>query len=110
MRMFVGMPLPPDLAAWLIRATSRLALHEEEFRRSRHEGWHITLQFLGNVAPPDYKCIASRLCEVPFESARIRISGIGWIGSGILAAEIEPLPELVQLAKNVTAATKALRV
>lgn len=104
--MFVGIPLPTDSAAWLTHAVRRLPLHEEEFRRSRRESWHITLQFLGNVVATQYECLVSRLSDVAFDEARIRIAGIGWIGAGILAAEIESFPELAQLARNVVEATK----
>lgn len=106
MRMFIGIPLPVAQREVLARAVHHLPLPVETFRRTRPEGWHITVQFLGEVTTSQSECLIARLQEVSSAPAPVRITTLGWIGAGIVVAHVEPVPELARLVEHVTAATR----
>lgn len=106
MRMFVGIPLPEPASAKLSRTVAGLSLPESDFRRSRPQDWHITLQFLGNVAQKQFECLLPRLSAIPLPPVSIYVGTIEFLSSQILAAQAGSA-ELSNLAHHVNAATAA---
>lgn len=104
MRMFIGIPLGEAASAKLSHTLVRLSLSENNFRRSRPEDWHITLQFLGNVTPEQFECLLPRLSAILLPPVLIPIGTIDFLNSQILAAAVGS-PELSKLAGQVHAAT-----
>jgi RNA 2',3'-cyclic 3'-phosphodiesterase len=49
-RLFVALPVPPDVRRGLARVQERLRGAADDLRFTRPEGWHVTLAFLGDVA------------------------------------------------------------
>lgn len=71
LRCFIGLPLPPQHMLALDRATGQLAGSlRSRIGFTRPENWHITLRFLGDIAPdalPGLKLALSGVRPTPFE-------------------------------------------
>jgi RNA 2',3'-cyclic 3'-phosphodiesterase len=104
-RSFVAINLPPATQDALTKVSQRLRRRApyDSVRWSRVSGIHLTLKFLGDVAPSDLPEIKSVLAEVGARHTRFRftVGGVGcfpnvrrpqvvWVGleeeSGVLAA------------------------
>lgn len=106
MSMFIGIPLAEAARVKLSRTVAVLSLPENDFRRSRPQGWHITLQFLGNVTQEQFECLLPRLAQVSVPSLPIQIRGLDLIGPSIVAARVEPSSALHNLFDQVAGATR----
>lgn len=104
MRMFIGIPLAEAARVKLSHTVAVLSLPENDFRRSRPQGWHITLQFLGNVTQEQFECLLPRLSAISSPPIPIHIGTIGFPSSQILAAGVGS-PEFSNLVQQVNAAT-----
>jgi len=105
MRMFVGIPLTGEVAARLVRALDRLPLSAEDLRRLHPEGWHMTLQFLGNTTTAQMNCLLPRLAEISTSPIKVRIVEIGFLGHAILTGLVQDTPQLAQIAEQVMVAS-----
>src|SRR5664280_1331673 len=106
MRLFVGVPLAAAVTRELMAACARLRSDGDGLRWSRPESWHVTLQFLGNVAPEQYECLGSRLREVNVPPVPISLEGLGCFDrAGVFFAGVKATPELLLLQQRVAAAT-----
>ena len=108
MRLFVAIPMPEETMRELGESVARMRKRAgaEELRWSPPESWHVTLQFLGNVAAEQYACLLERLRGVRASPVKIAPQKIGAFGhAGILHVEVKPTPELLELEKRVTTAT-----
>ena len=108
MRLFIAIPLSEDATAVLRALRDRLAPHAgHDLRWSPEEGWHITLQFLGQTSGDQAACVIANLRAVRAAAVPIRLEGLSFFDrAGIFHAGIALSPELLALQQKVTAATR----
>lgn len=100
MRLFVGLPVPPELARALARLAGSIELPKG--RRTLPEDMHLTLAFLGEVDESALGPIERELAALHFVPLRLGIIGLGsFPRAGILFAEIEPAPALLKLQARI---------
>lgn len=106
MRLFVGIALAPETADALLRVRERFeAVAGSELRWSAPEGWHVTLQFLGQVSEEQALCVVEKLAAVRAARVPVRIAGLGFFErAGVFWAGVTLTPELPALQQFVTAA------
>jgi 2'-5' RNA ligase len=106
MRLFVGIPLAPEVLAELAKLTVRLRSSGDNLRWTAPESWHITLQFLGNTDPETYRCLIAQLHEVHAAPVPVHLAELAFFDrAGVFFADVEPTPPLVALAARVSSAT-----
>ena len=106
MRLFVGIPLAPELAEELTRMTTRLRRSDDGLRWSTPESWHITLQFLGSSTRDQYECAVARLHEIHLAQFSIRMDAPGFFDrAGVFFLGVHPSTALTALERHVVAAT-----
>ena len=102
MRLFLGLPIPPELAQTLTRRTQAIELLKG--RRTAPENLHLTLVFLGEVAEPKLPPIEHELSELNFAPLQIKLTTLNTFQrAGVLIAEIEPTRPLLHLQATVAA-------
>jgi 2'-5' RNA ligase len=101
MRLFFGLPIPPELAQALTRLTRAIELPKG--RRTAPENLHLTLVFLGEVAEPTLPPIEQELSELHFAPFPLKLTSLNTFRrGGVLFAEVEPTHPLLHLqAKTV---------
>src|SRR5438105_11480982 len=103
MRLFLGLPIPPELAQTLTRRTQ--AIEFLKGRRTAPENLHLTLVFLGEVAEPKLPPIEHELSELNFAPLQIKLTTLNTFQrAGVLIAEIEPTRPLLHLHATLAAA------
>jgi 2'-5' RNA ligase len=103
MRLFLGLPIPPELAQALTRLTRAIELPKG--RPAALENLHLTLVFLGEVAEPKLPPIEQELSELTFAAFQLKLTTLNTFPrAGILFAEIEPTRPLLQLQSKAAAA------
>ena len=108
MRLFVGIPLAPAVTRELTATSARLRSDGDGLRWSKPESWHVTVQFLGNVAAEQYECLVARLRELNVPPVPISLEGLGCFDrAGVFFAGVKATPELLLLQQRVAAATGA---
>ena len=104
MRLFVGIPLAPEVIEQLATVSMRLRSSDDGLRWSAAESWHITLQFLGNTV--EYDCVVARLQELRMPPVPVKLEDLGFFErAGVFFAGVMLTPELQALQQRVTAAT-----
>jgi 2'-5' RNA ligase len=102
MRLFLGLPIPSELAQALTRLTQTIALPKA--RRTAPENIHLTLVFLGEVAEPTLPRIEHELSELAFAPLQLKLTSLNTFPrAGVLFAEVEPSRALLHLQANVAA-------
>jgi 2'-5' RNA ligase len=102
MRLFLGMPIPPELARSLTRRTQAIELPKG--RRSASENIHLTLVFLGEVPEPTLPRIEAELSELNFAPFELKLTSLDTFPRvGVLFAEVEPSRALLYLQTKVAA-------
>jgi 2'-5' RNA ligase len=102
MRLFLGLPIPPELAQALTRLTRAIELPKG--RRTAHEDLHLTLVFLGEVVEPTFPLIERELSELTFAPFPLKLTSLNTFPrAGVLFAEIEPARPLLHLQAKVAA-------
>jgi RNA 2',3'-cyclic 3'-phosphodiesterase len=106
-RLFVAVPLPPQLAEQLSRYAESAA--PPDARRPPAENLHVTVHFLGPVDTPP-ETVAGALCDACAELAPfdLRVTGPAWAPQRrprMLWAELEPDPAFADAGE---AAARAL--
>lgn len=103
MRLFLGLPIPPELAQTLNRRAQTIELPKG--RRTAPENLHITLVFLGEVAEPTLPPIEHELAQLNFLPLQIKLTSLNTFPrAGVLFAEAEPTRPLLHLQATVAAA------
>lgn len=106
MRLFVGIPLAPEIQEELSRLVARLRSKEDGLRWTAPDSWHITLQFLGNADQTQFECLTARLSEIRSEPISLRLEKPGFFEqAGVFFAGVAESDELAALAKQVNRAT-----
>jgi RNA 2',3'-cyclic 3'-phosphodiesterase len=104
MRLFLGLPIPPELAQALTRLTRAIELPKG--RRTAPENLHLTLVFLGEVAEPTLPSIERELSELNFAPFPLKLTSLNTFPrAGVLVAEVEPTRPLLHLQAKVAVAT-----
>ncbi len=102
MRLFLGLPIPSELALALTRLTRAIELPQG--RWTAPENIHLTLVFLGEVAEPTLPRIEHELSELHFAPLQIKFTGLNTFPrAGVLIAEVEPARPLLHLQAKVAA-------
>jgi 2'-5' RNA ligase len=100
MRLFLGLPIPPELAQTLARRAQAIELPKA--RRTAPENLHLTLVFLGEVAEPKLPPIEQELSELHFAAFPLKLTSLNTFPrAGVLFAEIEPTRPLLHLQANL---------
>jgi len=107
MRLFIGIPLASAVVHELAALSARLQSPNDGLRWSREEGWHITLQFLGQTSDEQYACVTAALRGIRHTPFEIYLDPPGFFDrSGVFFAGVRVSAELIALQQLVTAATK----
>jgi 2'-5' RNA ligase len=102
MRLFLGLPIPPELARTLAQAAG--ALNLANTRLTPPDNLHLTLIFLGQVGEDKLPPILRELNELSVESVQLRFTHVDLFPrAGVLFAEIEPVTKLLSLHTHVSA-------
>lgn len=104
-RLFSGIELPVDIRENLEKLQQPLP----STRWLRPENLHITLRFLGDVAPPVGREFAANLASIAFDPFPIRLIGLNTFGGDaprVLFAAVEPSPPLLDLARSHESAAR----
>ncbi len=110
-RMFVAVPVPAWVREALEEAVAPLRAQHPRLRWVAPESWHLTLLFLGDVAPATVPRVAGALAGsvAQVQAPRIRLEGsAGRFGRRVLWARLEPDAELDALAAAVREALAPL--
>ncbi|HEX8713412.1 MAG TPA: RNA 2',3'-cyclic phosphodiesterase [Terracidiphilus sp.] len=106
MRLFIAIPLKSDLRTELATVVAQLRRPSDYLRWSQPNGWHITLQFLGNTGADKLDCLTARLSEVHSAAVPVRLGKLGSFDrAGVVYVDVEVTPELAALQQRITAAT-----
>ena len=102
MRLFIGLPIPAQLAQTLARAAR--ATNLPNARWTPPENMHLTLVFLGEVADSEARlpAILHELDGLHLTPIRLRLTHLDTFPrAGVLFAEIQPTPTLLHLQSEV---------
>lgn len=79
MRVFIAIPLPPDVKAHLVTVQQEFRPLPVQATWVRESGFHLTLTFLGEVAPKRIEAILSGMRETSreFHPFSLMVSGMG---------------------------------
>lgn len=103
MRLFLGLPIPPELAQALNRLTQAIELPKG--RPGAPENLHLTLVFLGEVAEPKLPPIERELSKLNIAAFQLKLTSLNTFPrAGVLFAEVEPTRPLLQLQAKAAAA------
>lgn len=102
MRLFIGIGLPPQLAQTLAHAARTLISNSSRIRWTPPENLHLTLGFLGHVAPDRISSIEQALAKIRAPPLHLTLDGAGTFpNAGILYANVKPTAPLLTLAEQV---------
>jgi 2'-5' RNA ligase len=106
MRLFIGIPLAPEVIVALARTVHWLQSPDDGLRWTTAETWHITLQFLGETSAQQFGCTMQRLGEIRAPQVPVWLDGTGFFDrAGVFFAGVNVSPELRHLQKQVVGAT-----
>ena len=113
MRLFIAIDLPGDVSDSLARVRAQFESSagppgfNSTLRWSAPEGWHVTLQFLGQVNEERAACVLDHLKTIHAPPVPIHIDGLGFFDrAGVFWAGVVLTPELLALQQLVTAAMR----
>ena|ERR1035437_3334348 len=108
MRLFVAIPLAPEVVHQLSSLCGRLRSPGDDLRWSTPETWHITLVFLGNSTDSQLSGIAARLRELHHPHVPIQLEVPGFFErAGAFFAGVRLTSALLLLEQLVEAAAEA---
>jgi 2'-5' RNA ligase len=107
MRLFIGIPLSPEVVHEVAELTERLKSPSDGLRWSAPSGWHITLQFLGSTSTDQYDCVVRALRQIRQAPLEIQLEAPGFFdNAGVFFAGVRLSSALTRLQQLVTGATK----
>jgi RNA 2',3'-cyclic 3'-phosphodiesterase len=110
-RLFVALPVPPEVRQGLERVQERLRGRADDLRFTRPEGWHVTLAFLGDVAGERVDEVGRVVDGVAAGHGPIplTLAGPGRFGNRVLwiAVEDEPAGTVAALGERLQVAIAA---
>ncbi len=106
MRLFIGIPLGIETGAELAGIVAQFKPIAEGWRWSPPEGWHITLQFLGNSTPDQLQQLIPRLHAIQAPAIPVRLGSLNLFDrAGVFFADVVVSPQLLALQQTIVAAT-----
>lgn len=100
MRLFVGLPIPIEIAQSLIRTVQTIDLPKA--RWTAPEKYHLTLVFLGEVDEDRLPEIKHELAELDIPPLQLKINSLGSFSrTGVVFAEVESTPGLLHLQAEI---------
>jgi 2'-5' RNA ligase len=100
MRLFIGLPVPAELANALTRRARTISLPKA--RWTAPENLHLTLVFLGEVAEQRLPSIKNELEELDVSPFPIRFTNLNTFPrASVLIAEIDRIDRLLQLQAQI---------
>ena len=100
MRLFIGLPIPAELANALTRHARAIPLPKARWTPS--ENIHLTLVFLGEVAEQKLSSIKLELDELKTAPVPLRLIRLNTFPrGGVLFAEVDPTAELLHLQEQM---------
>jgi RNA 2',3'-cyclic 3'-phosphodiesterase len=100
MRLFIGLPIPAELANALTRHARTISLSKA--RWTAPENIHLTLVFLGEVAEERLASIKQGLDELAFAPFPVKLADLNTFPrAGVFIAEIDPTPRLLHLQAQI---------
>jgi 2'-5' RNA ligase len=102
MRLFLGLPIPPGLTRPLATLACKVPLPHPSL--TAPENMHVTLYFLGQVPENRLPILRAELDQLHPPPLQLTIPSLGvFPGAGVLFAQVELAPALLQLQANVAA-------
>src|SRR5579863_6081771 len=106
MRLFIGIPLSAKVGSELNAAVGRIKTHFHDWRWSRPEGWHITLQFLGNTTPDQLQQLVPQLHAIQSAPVPVQLGGLDLFDrAGVFFVDVIVSPPLLALQQKVVRST-----
>ncbi len=100
MRLFLGLPIPAELASAVTHHARTISLLKA--RWTAPENIHLTLVFLGEVAEQTLPSIKHELEELAAAPVPIRLTNLNTFQrAGVLVAEVDPTPRLLHLQAQI---------
>jgi 2'-5' RNA ligase len=100
MRLFIGLPIPAELANTLAPHARTIPLAKA--RWTAPENYHLTLVFLGEVAEQRLPSIENELKELDLSPFPIRLTNLNiFPRAGVLIAEVDPTRRLLHLQAQI---------
>jgi 2'-5' RNA ligase len=100
MRLFIGLPIPAELANALTQHARAITLPKARWTPS--ENIHLTLVFLGEVAEQKLSAIKLELDELKTAPVPLRLIRLNTFPrGGVLFAEVDPTAGLVHLQEQI---------
>jgi len=107
MRLFIGIALSSEAIEVLLRVRERYAPLAPDLRWSAPEGWHVTLQFLGQTNEEQAVCVVENLKTVHAKQVPVQIAGLGFFErAGVFWSGIALTPELLALQQFIIASMR----
>jgi len=115
MRTFVAIDIPDAIRRRIVELVENLKPATNTVRWTRPEGLHITLKFIGEIAPEKVEAVKGRLQAVrSFAPFSIAIRGAGYFPNArsprVLWLGIEAGSELPELARQIEEALAAVGI
>ena len=111
MRLFIGVPLSRTVVEELCALTEQLKSPTDGLRWSSSEGWHITLQFLGNTGAEQYACVAKALRQIRHAAFQIQLEPPGFFdNAGVFFVGVRLSPALTRASATRHCSDPALRI
>ena len=82
MRLFIATDLPASLIQTIAGVQEQLRQVTESARWARPDSMHLTLKFLGEVAPGRLEAVDERLRRIRTQPFKVRASGVGFFPNG----------------------------
>lgn len=106
MRLFIGLPIADETKATLRAIVERLRTTIDprigKIRWTDPEGWHITLQFLGNCDEQQYDCLVRALRFIPMRPFQVEVDGLDTFErAGVLFAGVRLDENLASLQHQI---------
>jgi RNA 2',3'-cyclic 3'-phosphodiesterase len=100
MRLFIGLPIPAELANAVTRHARTISLPKA--RWTTPENIHLTLVFLGEVAEQKLASIKHELDEVNTAPFQLKLTNLNTFPrGGVLVAEVDPATALLHLQEQI---------
>jgi RNA 2',3'-cyclic 3'-phosphodiesterase len=115
MRLFVGLPVDPEVRRALLEVIAPLRERHPGLRWTRPEGWHVTLAFLGEVTDEQFDLAVTSLratLQPPPPAPSLSLGAPGGFGDRLAHVTVsdEPAGSVARLGAQVQAAFAAAEV
>jgi 2'-5' RNA ligase len=106
MRLFVALEIPEQVRENIAAVRQRFTTPESQMKWVSPEKFHVTLKFIGEVAPEKVGAISKALRQVRTTGhVEVVFRGLGWYwparGFGLLLTMIDPSESLTTLATRI---------